>query len=404
MSEIDCDVLIVGGGLVGGPLACALAQSGISVLVVDAENPATATLPGFDGRASAVALGPRRVLEGAGLWPAIAPFAAPIKDIRVTDGASPLFLHYDHKALGSEPFGWIVENRAIRRAVLERLPALPKLTYRAPAHVTELTRDASGVKAVLSDDTHVSARLVVGADGRGSKTRQSAGITISKWQYGQTAIVCTVAHERPHKDTAQEHFLPSGPFAILPLPGNRSSIVWTEKDRLVPDIMAQSDEAFLAELKSRFGTFLGEIAVEGPRFAYPLTLQFASAYTAQRLVLAGDAAHGMHPVAGQGMNMGLRDVAALAEVLVEAKRLGIDLGNATVLDRYARWRRFDNLQMLMLTDAVVRLFSNDVAPVRWARDLGLATVNRLPGLKKLFMRHAMGLVGDLPKMMKGVAL
>jgi 2-octaprenyl-6-methoxyphenol hydroxylase len=404
MSEINCDVLIVGGGLVGGPLACALAQAGVSVVVVDAEDPATATLPGFDGRASAVALGPQRVLETAGLWTAIEPFAAPIKQIRVSDGPSPLFLHYDHQALGSDPFGWIVENRAIRRAVLDRLPTLKKARLFAPAQVAELTRDAAGVGAVLGDGTRISAQLAVACDGRRSQVRESAGIGITKWEYGQTAIVCTVAHERPHDDVAQEHFLPSGPFAILPLPGNRSSVVWTEKAHLVDDIMVQDDRAFLRELRHRFGSFLGDIKVEGDRFAYPLTLQFAKAYTAQRLVLAGDAAHGMHPVAGQGMNMGLRDVAALAEVLVEAKRLGIDLGNGAVLERYARWRRFDNLQMLMLTDAVVRVFSNDVAPVRWARDLGLAAVNRMPELKKFFMRHAMGLVGEVPKMMRGVGL
>ena len=404
MSEIDCDVLIVGGGLVGGPLACALAQAGVSVAVVDAEDPATATLPGFDGRASAVALGPQRVLETAGLWPAILPHAAPIKEIRVSDGASPLFLHYDHLALGQDPFGWIVENRAIRRAVLERLPKLEAARLFAPARIAGLARDASGVSAELEDGTVIKARLVVGADGRASKIRQDAGIGLTKWDYHQTAIVCTVAHERPHYDIAQEHFLPAGPFAILPLPGNRSSVVWTEKRSLVADIMAQSDQDFLDELHSRFGSFLGKIEVEGPRFAYPLTLQFAKAYSAQRLVLVGDAAHGMHPVAGQGMNMGLRDVAALAEVLVDAKRLGLDLGNATLLERYARWRRFDNLLMLGLTDVVVRLFSNDVAPIRFVRDLGLAAVNRMPGMKRFFMRHAMGLVGELPKMMRGVAL
>lgn len=403
-TDMRCDVLIIGGGLVGGPLACALAQSGVSVAVVDHEDPATAVAPAFDGRASAVALGAQRVLAGVGLWEDITPYAAPIKQIRVSDGHSPLFLHYDHQVLGEEPFGWIVENRAIRQAVLKRLPQLEQATLLAPLSVQSLDRTVDGVTATLSDGRTLQAQLVVAADGRPSPTRKGAGIGLTRWDYHQTAIVCTVAHAKPHNDIAQEHFLPAGPFAILPLPGNRSSVVWTEKGHLVKSIMAQPDEDFLRELKSRFGEFLGEIAVEGPRFAYPLSLQFADAYTARRLALVGDAAHGMHPVAGQGMNMGLRDVAALAEVLVEAHRLGLDLGNATVLERYARWRRFDNLLMLGLTDVIVRLFSNGIKPLALARDIGLAAVNRMPRLKKFFMRHAMGLVGELPRLMKGQAL
>jgi len=404
MNEIVCDVLIIGGGLVGGPLACALAGAGVSVAVVDQEDPATATAPAFDGRASAVALGPQRVLDAIRLWPGIAPQAAPIQQIRVSDGHSPLFLHYDHQALGDDPFGWIVENRAIRRAVLARLPELPQARLFAPATLVDLDRGADRVTATLADGTKITAALVVAADGRASPIRSGAGIGITRWEYDQTAIVCTVAHERPHRDIAQEHFLPAGPFAILPLPGNRSSVVWSETSHLAPAILAQDDAAFLVELKSRFGDFLGEISVEGPRFGYPLSLQFADAYTTRRLALIGDAAHGMHPVAGQGMNMGLRDVAALAEVLVEAHRLGIDLGNAAVLERYARWRRFDNLLMLGLTDVMVRLFSNANTPLALARDIGMATVNRLPGLKRFFMRHAMGLVGELPKLMRGERL
>lgn len=404
MNEIACDVLIIGGGLVGGPLACALAGAGLRVAVVDREDPDDATASDFDGRASAVALGPQRVLEAIGLWPEIAPWAAPIKQIRVSDGHSPLFLHYDHQALGQEPFGWIVENRAIRRAVLARLSELPAARLLAPARLVALERGIDRVTASLADGTRLTAALAVAADGRASPVRGAAKIGITRWEYGQTAIVCTVAHERPHHDIAQEHFLPAGPFAILPLPGSRSSVVWTEKAHLAPAILAQDDDGFLAELKSRFGTFLGGIALEGPRFGYPLSLQVADAYTARRLALVGDAAHGMHPVAGQGMNMGLRDVAALAEVLVDAHRLGLDLGNAAVLEHYARWRRFDNLLMLGLTDAIVRLFSNDVAPLALARNLGLAAVNRLPRLKKFFMRHAMGLVGNLPRLMRGQAL
>jgi 2-octaprenyl-6-methoxyphenol hydroxylase len=401
---LHSDVLIVGGGLVGGPLACCLAAAGISAAVVDAEDPATVTAAAFDGRASAIALATHRVLAAAGLWPAILPFAAPIKQIRVVDGTSPLFLHYDHRAIGGEPFGWIVENRAIRQAVAERLPGLPKARLLAPSRVVELDRTVQGVRARLADGRVVTAAVAVAADGRPSSVRAAAGIGVTRWDYQQTAIVCTVVHERPHHDTAHEHFLPAGPFAILPLPGNRSSVVWTERARLAPLILAQDEDGFLRELKLRFGDFLGHIALEGPRFSYPLSLQFADSYTAPRLALVGDAAHGMHPVAGQGMNMGLRDIAALAEVLVDAKRLGLDLGNAEVLSRYARWRRFDNLLMLGVTDGLVRLFSNDLGPLRLVRDLGLGAVNRLPPLKRLFMRHAMGLVGDLPRLLKGQGL
>lgn len=404
MTVEHADVLIIGGGLVGGPLAVALAGAGLTVMVADAEDPATAVAPAYDGRASALGLAQQRVLAGIGLWPAIEPWAAPILEVRVADGASPLFLHYDHALLGDQPLGWIVENRAIRRAVLDRMAGHPSIRLAAPAKPRRLERDAAAVRAVLSDGREVTAALVVAADGRASPTRAAAGIGVTRWAYGQSAIVCTVAHERPHGNVAQEHFLPSGPFAILPLPGNRSSVVWTEKESRVPAIMAQSDAAFLAELGERFGDFLGGIALEGPRFAYPLSLQFARAYRDRRLVLVGDAAHGMHPVAGQGMNMGLRDVAALAELLVEGHRLGMDLGGADLLERYARWRRFDNLLMLAVTDGLVRLFSNDLGPLKLARDLGLAAVNRLNPVKRFFMRHAMGLVGDLPRLMRGEKL
>ncbi|MDR3440663.1 UbiH/UbiF/VisC/COQ6 family ubiquinone biosynthesis hydroxylase [Telmatospirillum sp.] len=404
MKDLRTDVLIVGGGLIGGPLAVALASAGLSVAVVDTENPQVAVGQAFDGRASAIALAPQKALAALELWPEIAPRAAAIAQIRVADGHSPLFLHYDHQDIGTDPFGWIVENRAIRAAIARRMADLPAISLFAPSAIAGLDRTAGEVVARLKDGMVLRASLVIAADGRGSPTRGAAGIGLTKWSYGQTAIVCTVAHTRPHNNIAQEHFLPSGPFAILPLPGHRSSVVWSEKAHLAPAIIAQNDADFLAELGSRFGDFLGTIAVEGPRFSYPLALQFANSYTAHRLVLVGDAAHGMHPVAGQGMNMGLRDVAALAEVLVDAKRLGLDIGEASVLERYARWRRFDNLLMLGLTDGLVRLFSNNVMPVQLARDIGLAAVNRIGPMKKFFMRHAMGLVGDLPRLLKGQAL
>ncbi len=405
MIDVTADVLVIGGGLVGGPLACALADAGLTVALLDGEVPDATLAPTFDGRASAVALAPQKMLAAIGLWPDIEPWAAPIKHIRVSDGASPLFLHYDHREVGDGPFGWIVENRALRQAILKGLARhAGRVTFLAPVKMTKLVRNPGDVVATLADGRTVRARVAVAADGRGSPVREGAGIAVTRWSYDQTAIVCTVAHSLPHGDAAQEHFLPAGPFAILPLTGQRSSVVWTEKAHLAPAILAQDAASFQRELESRFGDYLGELTLEGPRFSYPLALQFAHSYTAHRLAIIGDAAHGMHPVAGQGMNMGLRDVAALAELLVEARRLGQDLGDAQLLARYGRWRRFDNLLMLGLTDGLVRLFSNDIASVKLARDVGMAAVNRVPPLKRFFMRHAMGLVGELPKLLRGEEL
>lgn len=407
---VDVDVLVIGGGLAGGTLSLALAQNGFRVATVDKEDTTGWVDRGFDGRASAIALSSQQVLAAVGIWDVIKEETAPIKEIRVADGESPLFLHYDSEQLGDEPFGFMVENRSIRKGLNALVPKTKQLTYFAPNEVADLQRSTDGVAATLADGTHIQARLVVACDGRGSKTREDAGIRLTKWDYQQAGIVCTVEHERPHDFCAQEHFLPSGPFAILPLPGTkerpacRSSIVWTERADLWPIMMELDDDDFAEELALRFGDFLGDIEVVGPRFAYPLSLQYAETYLAERLVLVADAAHGMHPIAGQGLNMGLRDVAALAEVLVDARRSGQDIGSAGVLDRYQQWRRFDNDLMLGVTDALVKLFSNDIEPLKLARDLGMAAVNQAPDLKKFFMRHAMGTVGDLPKLMRGEAL
>lgn len=403
------DVLIIGGGLAGGTLACALAQGGLRVAAVDREAPTDQIAPEYDGRCSAIAHSSVAVLKGLGLWEDLAPVACPMDDIRVTDGASSLFLHYDHSDIGDEPFGHMIENRAIRAALGKAMGRQCGVALHAPAAVTALVRTPGGVEATLSDGATVTAALVVGADGRGSETRAHAGIKIMKWSYHQTGIVCTVAHEKPHHNVAHEHFLPAGPFAILPLNGDkthphRSSLVWTERESLAPTLLALDDDAFLGELERRFGDFLGALEVVGPRFGYPLTLQQADRSIDTRLCLVGDADHGMHPIAGQGLNMGLRDVAALAEILTDAHRLGLDVGSALVLERYQQWRRFDNTTMLALTDALTKLFSNDVTPIRIARDLGLAAVNAAGPLKKVFMRHAMGTVGRLPRLMRGEAL
>ncbi|MFO1152649.1 MAG: UbiH/UbiF/VisC/COQ6 family ubiquinone biosynthesis hydroxylase [Rhodospirillales bacterium] len=396
------DVLIVGGGLVGGTLAIALAEAGLSSLVVEAGDPQAALDAGFDGRCSAIALSSKRMLGALGLWEPLAADAAPMLDIRVTDGPSRLFLHYDHREVGDEPFGFMLENRLLRRALLARMMAEPAIRLLAPDRVVRLERSGDGVDAWLASGRRLRATLAVAAEGRASRTRDEAGIRVTRWGYRQTAIVCTVRHQRPHGFVAHEHFLPAGPFAILPLqPGDRSSLVWTEREALAPLIMAGSEAQFLVELRRRFGDFLGELAVEGPRFSHPLSLQYAERSIDRRLALVGDAAHAMHPIAGQGLNMGFRDVAALTEVLADAKGRRQDPGDARVLARYQRWRRFDNTLMLAMTDGLNRLFSNDIAPIRLARDLGLAGVNRLPPLKRLFMRHAMGLAGELPRLMRG---
>jgi 2-octaprenyl-6-methoxyphenol hydroxylase len=406
----DAEVLVVGGGLVGGTLAVLLANAGLKVILVDRADPAAGLDAAFDGRASAIALATHRVLVAAGLWDDLGTRSSPIRDIRVADAGSLLFLHYDHSLVGTAPFGYMIENRHLRQALYRAQQAAGNLTVVAPAEITAMDLAPVGASLTLADGRTLTAGLIVGADGRGSRTRGWAGIRATGWDYGQTGIVCTVDHEQPHGFVAHEHFLAAGPFAILPIKGEagreeyQSSLVWTERDALAPALMALSDDDFLAELALRFGDFLGSLALVGPRWSYPLSLLVAERATAPRFVLAGDALHGMHPIAGQGLNMGLRDVAVLAEVLADAGRLGLDLGSAAVLEDYERGRRFDNSLMLGMTDALNRLFSNAVPPLRLARDLGLGAVNALPEVKKYFMRHAMGEVGALPRLMRGEAL
>ncbi len=395
------DVLIVGGAFIGGTLATLLGRAGLTVAVVDACDPETAAARERDGRASAIASTGQRLLAGAGLWEALAPTANPIDQIRVADNGAPLFLHYDRQDVGAEHFGYMVENRALRQALADVLPHQAGVTLLAPARVRDLERTAEGVTATLADGRVVRARLVVAADGRGSQVREMARIPLVRWDYHQTGIVATVAHALPHHNIAHELFRPAGPFAILPLRDNRSCVVWTEARRDAPRLLALPPQEFRLALEQRFGDFLGALSVEGPVESYPVSLQFARRYTDTRLALAGDSAHGMHYIAGQGMNMGLRDVAALAELIVDARRIGLDPGDPTVLARYQRWRRFDNTLMLALTDNLNRLFGNAWPPLKLARDLGLAAVNRLPPLKRTFIRHAMGEVGDLPRLMQG---
>ncbi len=412
------DVAIAGGGMVGMTLAVALADAGFAVAVVDALPVEARTAAAYDGRSSAIAAGSKRVLEMLGLWQGMAAAASPILDIRVSDArvgepASALFLHYDHRDLArpgdaAEPLGYIVENRAIRRALLDALAARPSLAHFAQATVAGFVAKPGGIILALADGGAIEASLAVAADGRDSPLRLAAGIRLAAWDYPQTGIVCTIGHELPHGNVAHEHFLPSGPFAVLPMVddehGHRSSIVWTERRERVPAILALDDAGFSAEIERRFGSSLGRIRVIGGRWAYPLRLQHAERYVAPRLALVGDAAHAIHPIAGQGLNLGLRDVAALAEALVDAKRLGLDIGEGMPLERYERWRRVDNLLLAASTDLLNRLFSNDIGPLRLVRDLGLAAVNRAVPLKRFLMRHAMGLAGDLPRLARGEPL
>ena len=404
----DSDILIAGGGLSGLPLALACAQGGLSVTVVDALDPATATDAKFDGRVSAIAFASCRMLAQLGVTQHLEGQMQPINDIMVSDGrvregASPFFLHFDHREIGDEPLGHLIENRHMRIALQKAVADQPLIRLIAPQSVTRVDYGAQAV-ATLGNGEKVSARLCFAADGRGSPTREAAGIKTVGWDYGQTGIVCTVEHEIPHDGVAQEYFLPGGPFAILPMVGNRASLVWTEKTADAKAILTLSDEAFADEMRARFGDYLGDCAPVGPRWSYPLTLQLARDYVRPRLALVGDAAHGIHPIAGQGLNLGLRDVAAAAEVVVDAARLGLDIGALDVLERYQRWRRFDNVALSLLMDGLNRLFSNDIGPVRLARDLGLGLVNQIGPARRFFMRHAGGVVGDLPRLLRGEAV
>jgi 2-octaprenyl-6-methoxyphenol hydroxylase len=403
-SAAETELVIVGGGMVGLSLAIACGSAGLAVVVADRETPSRMIAETFDGRASAIAYGSQQILAGIGLWEKVAGAAEPIREIRVADGDSPLFLHYDHRELGEQPLGYIVENRVLRQALQERLAELPNVRHLAPAAVTGAERGAAGVVCSLADGGTIAGTLLVAADGKDSPLRRAAGIETVEFRYPQTGIVCTVHHEEPHLGIAVEHFLPAGPFAILPMTGNRSSIVWTERAALAPGIMALGEDDFTAELGRRFGDFLGRIEVVGPRWSYPLAFLHAQRYVDERLALIGDAAHLIHPIAGQGLNLGLRDVAALAECIIDARRFGLDIGGDTVLARYQAWRRVDNLALAAVTDGLNRLFSNEIAPLALARDIGLAIVNRVPPARRLLMRHAMGMVGTLPRLVRGERL
>ncbi|WP_406735926.1 FAD-dependent monooxygenase [Thioclava sp. GXIMD4215] len=407
--KTDCDILISGGGLNGPTLALALAQAGLRVTVVDATPPRARAHQGFDGRAYALAVASQRLLKGLGLWGQLAPEAQPMMDVKASDGhagdgAAPFFLHFDSREMDQSPVGWMLEDRYLSRALQDAMEAQPLVTVIAGTSVIAQEVSQGHVTATLSDGQCLTARLLVGADGRKSGVAERAGITREGWDYGQTALVAAIAHEKPHHGIAQQFFMPTGPLAILPLTGNRSSIVWSETRENAQTLDGLSDGDFLGLLRPRFGDFLGQISLAGPRFSYPLNLTLAKSYVAARIALVGDAAHGVHPIAGQGLNLGLRDVAALAQVLVDAYRRGDDIGALNVLEDYQSWRRFDSTSLALGMDTVNKLFSNHNPLLKLGRQMGMGLVQALPGLRRGFMTQAAGLGGPLPRLLKGEAL
>ena len=414
------DVIMAGAGMTGATAALALASGGLRVALIDPQPFETQRAPEFDGRASAIAFSSFRALKTLGVGEALEAGACRIEQIVVTDGRSPgaangapppFHLRFAAAELagrgggehGGEPLGYMVENRVIRSALADAV-ARSAIVLMARARVTEAGVAGPLAWVRLEDGRRLSAPLLVGAEGRRSLVREAAGIGVVGWDYRQTGLVATVRHARPHEGVAYEHFLPGGPFAILPLTDDRASLVWTESNRRAEALKAASDSAFEAHLRRRFGEFLGEARVEGPRFAYPLGLQLAERWCGPRIALLGDAAHAIHPIAGQGLNLGLKDAAVLAEVVVEAARVGEDIGALGVLERYARWRRFDTLALAAGTDLFTRLFANDNPLLRAARGAGMAAVNRTGPARRFFMAEAGGAVGDLPRLLRGEAL
>ena len=415
-TRFDADVIVAGAGLAGATFALAAAHGGLDVILVDPVPFSAQLEPSFDGRASAIAWSSFRQWRVLGAGDSLAPVAQPIEKILVTDGKRPgaassaghgVFLRFDAEEIGDrtghEPMGWMVENRQARKALSE---ALERSTVRliTPVGLASLEGDPFGVTATLTDGQTFRAPLIVGAEGRASRVRDFAGIETVGWSYPRSGVVATVKLERPHNGVAHEVFLPDGALAILPLTDQRASLVWTEPHDRARALKAASLEAFTAHLSRRFGDFLGEIEVLEPRFVYPLGLQLAETLVGPRAALVGDAGHVIHPLAGQGLNLGLKDAAALAETLVDARRLGEDIGSVSVLERYVAWRRFDNLALSAMTDGFDRLFATDNPLVRTVRDAGMAAVNAVPAARRFFMAEAGGSVGDVPRLLRGEAL
>ncbi len=401
------DVLVAGAGYVGLAVAVSIksARPSLSVAVVDA---APQGVWQRDGRASAIAAAASRMLDQLGCWAEIAPEAQAITEMIVTDSRTsdpvrPVFLTFDGEIAPGEPFAHMVDNKVLNGALRKKAATLD-IDLLEGIGVAGFDEVPSGLEIHLADGSSLFTRVLVAADGVNSRLREMAGIKTVKWEYGQSGIVCTVAHERPHNGRAEEHFLPAGPFAILPLKGDRSSIVWTERTADAERLVKADELLFEHELEMRFGLKLGEIRAETKPRAWPLGLTLARDFVKPRFALAGDAAHGIHPIAGQGLNLGFKDAAALAEVIVEADRHGEDIGALDVLERYQQWRRFDTVQMGITTDVLNRLFSNDFGPLRAIRDIGLGLVERAPRLKEFFIKQASGLGDGTPKLLRGEAI
>ena len=401
----DADIAIVGGGLNGAMMGLALAEAGFTVTIIDFHTAKLQQSPQFDGRSYSLAIASVRLLQALGLWETLAPNAQPILEIKVADcraysNPSPYFLHFDHHEIEEGPMGHMVEDRHLRPLLQQSLQSASQINYRTGVSLSDMTITDTHAQVILDTQEIITARLVIGADGRQSQTAKRAGIKRTGWRYGQTSLVCALNHYTSHQGIACQYFMPSGPLAILPLKGNRSSIVWTESDANAATIMAMDDREYLAVLQPRIGDYLGTIELAGARYSYPLDLTIAQNYVAARLALVGDAAHGVHPIAGQGLNLGLRDIAALSEVLSDARQRGEDFSSLAVLLRYQEWRRFDTTALSVATDTVNRLFSNDSLLLRSLRDLGMGAINRLPALRRSFIREAAGLTGDLPRLMQ----
>lgn len=409
MKNSDVDVVIAGGGLAGLSMALALSKGPLQVAVIDSLDPATQLSDQFDGRVSALSYSSCRLMQALGISEELEKHTQPINDIVVSDGrlksgASSLFLHFDHYEIGEGPLGFLIENRHIRRILMTAIESSPNIRFIAPEYVSSLQPTESHLAATLRNGAVIEAKLGIIAQGRNAPLRKQAGISTIGWSYHQKGIVTTVEHERDHEGVAHEYFLPDGPFAILPMPGRRSSLVWTEPTTTADALMALDDHDFQAELNLRMGDVHGATRAVGPRWSYPLSLTLARSYVGERTVLIGDSAHAIHPLAGQGFNLGLRDVAALAEVVIDTARLGLDIGAPHILEQYQRWRRFDSLSLAVVTDGLNRLFSNDILPLRLLRDVGLAAVGRSGPLRRFFMRHAAGAVGALPRALRGESL
>ncbi|MDA9301951.1 UbiH/UbiF/VisC/COQ6 family ubiquinone biosynthesis hydroxylase [Amylibacter sp.] len=404
--DYDTEILIVGGGLIGSAMAIALSSIGFDITVVDRQSNQLKKADIFDGRAYALSHASVRMLKALGLWDSIQKNTQPILDIKVSDGrvgegASDWFLHFDHQELEEGPMGHLIEDRYIREAFKASISRSKQIKYIYGSEVVSKTVDETGVNLNLLDGHVLRSRLLIGCDGRNSKIAKWSDISHFGWDYNQTALVCALSHEKPHLGVAHQFFTPSGPLAILPLPDNKSSIVWTETKDQANLINTLDDKAYLAAISPVIGDFLGRISLVGDRFSYPLGLSIADKFVINRTVLVGDSAHGIHPLAGQGLNLGLKDIAALTEVLALAKRRGENFASKDVLERYQKWRRFDTSAMALATDSINKLFSNDNSILRSIRDIGLGGVNSTPQLRRSFMRHAAGLSGDLPKLLQG---